>query len=167
MVPGYQEITQLYNLIENEESPFIIAKQGMQALESTLAKNEDLVQYAQFIKKALAVRILQNLKKFYCNLKFTRIMKLLSFYSGDENNWSSIETLLYECNREGLVKTVVDHNSESITFDKGVQVIESLQTFGTKLKKAFVATREVAFSDYNDKRNRIFQKVKEKIDEDT
>lgn len=77
-------------------------------------------------------------------------MKLLSFYNDSEvgNNWPQIETLLYECNREGLVKTVVDHNSESISFDKGVQVIESLVSFGTKLKKAFSATREVAYIDY-------------------
>lgn len=70
IVPGYPEISQLYNLIEHEESPFTIAKQGMKALESTLAKNEDLIQYAHFIKKALAVRILQKMKNYYRNLKF-------------------------------------------------------------------------------------------------
>lgn len=115
----------------------------------------------------MAVRILQKAKNFYRNLKFKTLSKLLSFY-GDENgeNWAAIESLVYECNREGLVKTVVDHRSGSISFDKQVEVLENLMQFGTKLRQAFITTREVTYAGHHDERNRIFMKVKEKIDEE-
>ena len=47
----------------------------------------------------------------------------MAFY---ERDWDKIETLLYECSRETLVKTVIDHRSMSISFDKEVEVIENL-----------------------------------------
>lgn len=45
----------------------------MEALKAVLSKNEDFAQYEQFIKKALAVRILQKAKNFYRNLKFVKL----------------------------------------------------------------------------------------------
>lgn len=87
------------------------------------------------------MRILQKSKNFYRNLKFRTITKLLSFYKKDEkceDNWANIEKLLYECSRETLVKTVIDHQSQSISFDKEVEVIENLVSFGNKLRQAFL-----------------------------
>jgi len=142
----------------------------MEALKATIEKNEDLAQYEPFIKKTLAVRILQKAKNFYRNLKFKTLAKLLSFYGegkSEEETWASVETLLYECNREGLVKTVIDHRSASISFNKQVEVIENLISFGNKLRKAFIQTRQVSYQGHADERNRIFMKVKEKIDEET
>ena len=140
LVIGYPEIAELFRLLEVEQSPFTISKEGIIALNSIVEKDDALAQYLPFIKKALAVRILQKSKNFYRNLKFTTLSKLLCFYEAekDQDNWANIEKLLYECSRETLVKTVIDHQSMSISFDKEVEVIENLVSFGNKLRKAFL-----------------------------
>jgi hypothetical protein len=58
---------------------------------------------------------------------------MLQFY----DNFEQIEVLLYECNREGLVKTVLNHENQSLTFDIEQEVSNNLQSFGQKLKDAF------------------------------
>ena len=88
-----------------EESPFVIAKKGKEDLEEILKENEELREYQPFIKKNLSVRILQKCKNYYKNLKLSTLKTLLTFYS----TFEEIELLLYECNREGLIKVVIDH----------------------------------------------------------
>ena len=89
-VPGYPEIAELFRLLEVEQSPFTISKEGIKALDAIVEKNEDLSQYQPFIKKALAVRILQKSKNFFRNLKFTTLSRLLSFYKQEKGkeNWA-------------------------------------------------------------------------------
>ena len=59
---------------------------------------------------------------------------LLGFYQTIEE----IEMLLYECNREGLVQTIIDYKTQSITFDQVIEVSSHLMDFGLKLKEAFL-----------------------------
>lgn len=91
----------LFNLIEHEESPFVISKKGKESLEKL---PESLSQYRPFIAKTLSVRILQKCKNFYKNMKLSKLQKMLHFY----NSLIDIEKLLYECNREGLVHTTIN-----------------------------------------------------------
>jgi hypothetical protein len=51
------EISVLFNLIENEESPFVISKKGKASMDK-LCKNPEFVKYQPFIQKTLSVRIL-------------------------------------------------------------------------------------------------------------
>jgi hypothetical protein len=98
-----------------------------------LATFPTFVSFVPLIKHTLAVRILQKSKAFYNNLTFATLQKTLEFY-GD---WEQIEGLLYQCNREGLIITVVDHANNTISFDREVQAAENLVNFGNKLRVAF------------------------------
>jgi len=56
----------------------------------------------------------------------------------------------------------------SISFDKEVEVIENLFSFGIKLRKAFLQTDLTAnFSTNLSKRSRIIKKVRDEIEEET
>ena len=94
-------------------------------------------------------------------MKFASLEKMLDFY-GD---WRKIETLVYECNREGLVCTIIDHRNKVISFDQNIEVAESLINFGAKLRTAFQRITEKR--THGMERARIFMKVKEKLDEET
>jgi len=161
LVSGIPQIPVIFKLIENEESPFKISQEGPKAMAEATKLNSKLKIYEPFILKRLAVRILQKCKNFYTNLKFATIEKHLSFYG----SWNKIEVLLYECNREGLVKTVLDHGNKAITFDQEVQIAENLVKFGRKLRTTFQKISEK--KNLGQERNRIFMKVKEKLDEET
>ena len=119
-------------MIEHEESPFIISKRGKAALEALCSESPDLAQYKAFIAKTLSVRILQKCKSFYKNMKMSKLLKMLQFY----DSMTDIETLLYECNREGLVHTTINYHCQgqgegSLTFNMETQVAENLYTFGS------------------------------------
>jgi hypothetical protein len=62
------------------------------------------------------------------------LKSLLGFYE----SFNSIEMLLYECNREGLVQTIINHETQSVTFDQEIEVQNNLVKFGFKLKDAFI-----------------------------
>lgn len=51
-------VANIFNLIEHEESPFIISKKGKEALEALCKENPALAIYRPFIIKTLSVRIL-------------------------------------------------------------------------------------------------------------
>ena len=110
---GNPAISQLFKLIESENSPFTICNQGCAALEQAIKVMPRLEMYQQFIKKTLAIRMLQKSKNFFTNIKFDSLTKMLSFFGG----WDMIEGLLYECNRIGLVMTITDHSKRVVTFD--------------------------------------------------
>lgn len=80
------------------------------------------------------------------------------------DNFETIETLLYECNNHNLIQTVIDHQSQSITFNQEVEVASNLMKFGLKLKEAFQKVQD-AMSEGKE-RERIFMKVKEKMEEE-
>ena len=161
VVEGNPEIKTLFDLIESEESPFKISKDGSAALASALAKNPALAKYEQFIKKTLAIRILQKSKNFFTNIRFKALEKQLAFFG----SWEKIESLLYECNRVDLVRTMIDHQNLMITFDQEIQVAENLRNFGNKLREVFQAVSYERMQGME--RSRIFMKVKEKLDEET
>jgi hypothetical protein len=142
----------LFNLIEREESPFVISKKGKQALDNL----SSLKQYKPFIAKILSVRILQKCKHFYKNMQLAKLQKMLSFY----DSVVDIERLLYECNREGLVHTTINfHEGEgSMTFNAEAQVAENLFIFGQQLRTVFHKVLD-ATAYGKDKRDRIFRKV--------
>ena len=62
----------------------------------------------------------------------------LSFFG----SWDKIEQLLFECNREGLISVLIDHENRVISFDQELQVAENLAAFGKKLRKAFAKIAE-------------------------
>lgn len=96
--PEYPHIQELFRLIEDEESPFIISKQGKAILDK-LSQQKDWAQYREFLTKTLSVRILQKCRNYFKNLKMSTLKSLLGFYE----SFNSVEVLLYECNREGLI----------------------------------------------------------------
>ena len=133
IVSNNPEVKTLFELIEVEESPFRMSKEGSATIASALQKNPALAKYETGIKKSLAIRILQKSKNFYTNVRFKALTKQLAFYG----SWDKIEALLFECNRLDLVKTVIDHQNQMITFDQEIQVAENLRNFGNKLREVF------------------------------
>jgi len=113
LVNGNPHINILFKIIEEENSPFTISSAGRNALEKSIECMPLLEKYSLYIKKTLAIRMLQKSKNFFTNIKFASLTKMLSFYG----EWDKIESLLYECNRLGLVMTISDHSSGIVTFD--------------------------------------------------
>mmetsp|Transcript_15948 Transcript_15948/g.24678 ORF Transcript_15948/g.24678 Transcript_15948/m.24678 type:complete len:474 (-) Transcript_15948:1461-2882(-) len=97
-----KSIQDLFALMENESSPFIISKKGKAALEA-ICKDERFAIYKPFIAKTLSVRILQKCKTFFKNMKMEKLAKMLPFF----DDMSAIESFLYWCNNESLVKTSI------------------------------------------------------------
>ena len=113
-VMGNPYVATLFKLVEFEESPFTISKQGSEALNKACEVMPNLEKYKPFIEKTLAIRIIQKCKNFFTNVKFASLNKMLAFYG----NWDKIEGLLYECNRLSLVITITDHAKKVTTFDQ-------------------------------------------------
>ena len=157
--PEYPHIQELFRLIEDEESPFIISKQGKAILDK-LSQQKDWAQYREFLTKTLSVRILQKCRNYFKNLKMSTLKSLLGFYE----SFNSVEVLLYECNREGLIQTIISHETQSVTFDQEVEVQNNLVRFGFKLKDAFLKVQEA--TSEGKERERIFMKVKEKMEQE-
>jgi len=67
-MPNCPALGNLFKLIEFEESPFKIAKNGPDYLAQVLKTFPDLEDYSSLIKRILAVRILQKSKAFYTTL---------------------------------------------------------------------------------------------------
>jgi len=124
------QVTELFNLIEREESPFTISKIGKNALETLCNDFPNLQKYKPFIAKSLSVRILQKCKNFYKNMKLSKLLKFLQFY----DNECEIEKLLYECNREGLLHTTLNYHTKQgeafLVFNPEAQVADNLAKFG-------------------------------------
>ena len=72
-VVGNPYIATLFKLVEFEESPFKICKEGSEALRKSIEVMPDLEKYAPFIQKTLAIRILQKCKNFFTNIKFASL----------------------------------------------------------------------------------------------
>jgi len=128
-------------------------------------ESPELARYKDLIAKTLSVRILQKCKNFYRNMRMSKLQKMLQFYSSA----TELEKLLYECNREGLVHTTINYHSNdgegSMTFNPEAQVAENLFTFGNQLRQVFQRVVE-ATTHGKTQRQRIFMKVKEKLDEE-
>jgi len=128
-----KHVSELFRLIEEEDSPFTISKQGKVSLDALCNENPALAGYRKFIERTLSVRILQKCKNFYRNMKLSKLAKMLHFYSPTD-----IERLLYECNREGLISTTISsQDGGSLTFNPEAQVADNLATFGNQLKIVF------------------------------
>jgi len=80
-----------------------------------------------------------------------------------------VERLLYELNRENLVHTTISYsgpkNEGFLTFNPESQVAENLFNFGQQLHQIFKLVEE-SHSQAKQQRTRVFQKVKEKLDEE-
>jgi hypothetical protein len=68
-----KHVKDLFDLIEHEESPFVISKKGKEALDGLCTQNQALVKYRPFIIKSLSVRILQKCKSYYKNMKMSKL----------------------------------------------------------------------------------------------
>jgi 3-dehydroquinate dehydratase len=160
-----QQVTELFNLIEKEESPFTISKVGKNALKTLCDDFPNLEKYKPFIAKSLSVRILQKCKNFYKNMKLSKLLKLLQFYKSE----SEIEKLLYECNREGLLYTTLNYHTKQgeafLVFNPEAQVAENLAKFGDQLKEVFQKVHEVHAKGHS-QRERFFGKAKDKIEDE-
>jgi len=99
-------VSDLFELIETEESPFVIAKKGKIALDE-ICKDPAFTQYKSFIEKTLSVRILQKCKSFYKTMKLSKLTKMLTFCK----SVTEVEVLLGDCNREDLVHTIINYHS--------------------------------------------------------
>ena len=121
-----KHVQTLFELIEQEESPVIIAKKAKEAV----AALKD-TQYKHFIDRSLVVRILQACKNFYSNMRLDRLAKLLSF-SSFYTDEVSITELLFQCNREQLLFTKVTYSDKGafLTFNQEANVAEGLFKFG-------------------------------------
>lgn len=91
---------------------------------------------------------------------------MLQFYESTKD----IEKLLYDCNRDGLVHTTLNYHvladgDGCLTFNPEAQVAENLFSFGDDLGKVFQKVVEVT-THGKTQRQRIFMKVKEKLDEE-
>lgn len=82
---------------------------------------------------------------------------------------TEIEKLLYECNREGLVHTTIQYGSTAeegaLGFSGEARVAENLFCFADQMKHIFQRVVE-ATTHGKTQRQRIFMKVKEKLDEE-
>jgi hypothetical protein len=156
----FPEVQELFRLIEEEESPFTISKKGKAIIDKLVSKDSSWAQYREFLVKTLSVRILQKCRNYFKNLKMSTLKNLLQFY----DKFESIEFLLYECNREGLVQTILNHQTQSITFDQEIEVSNNLIRFGLKLREAFQRVQEA--TSEGKERERIFMKVKEKMEQE-
>jgi hypothetical protein len=112
--------------------------------------------------KILSVGILQKARNYFKNLKLQTLKNMLIFY----DSFSSIESLLYECTSESLVRTVLNQETASVIFDQEVEVTGNLVRFGHKLKTAFQLVQQTQEEPGNKERERIFLKVKEKIEQE-
>ena len=61
---------------------------------------------------------------------------------------------------------MLNHETSSVTFDQEVEVTTNLVKFGHKLKTAFQLVQEATSSEGGRERERIFMKVKEKIEQE-
>ena len=156
----FLDVQELFRLIEDEESPFVISKKGKETIDNIVKSNSQWAQYRDFLVKTLSVRILQKCRNYFKNLKMVTLKKLLQFYE----NFNAIELLLYECNREGLVQTIVSHENQSVTFDQEIEVSSNLLKFGQKLRVAFQKVQDI--TSEGKERERIFMKVKEKMEDE-
>ena len=82
------------------------------------------------------------------------IWPFLHFERELELSLAHFEGLLFQCNREGLIITVVDHANKTIAFDREVQAAENLVNFGNKLRVAFSRIAET--KTQGGERTRIF-----------
>lgn len=159
-------IAKLFELVEHEQSPFAIAKSAKAALD-LLAKDKNLAKYGAFVARSLAVRVLQKCKNFYSTMYIDKLKKLLAFspYFSTE---TAITQLLFECNREELLFTTTsyaDPKGALLTFNAEARVVEGLFNFGDKLRDVFQEIK-AATTHGRQQRQRIFLKVKEKLDEE-
>jgi len=82
LLPSASEsVQELYTLMESEPSPFIISKKGKAALDTLCKENPKFEMYKPFIEKTLSVRVLQKCKVFFKNMKVSKLLKMLSFFS--------------------------------------------------------------------------------------
>ena len=65
-------------MIDEQESPFIISRKGPKILEDLMQKNKDWSVYLPFLKKILAIRILQKCRNYYKSLKLEKLESLLT-----------------------------------------------------------------------------------------
>jgi translation initiation factor 3 subunit A len=76
--PEFPEVQELFNLIEDEESPFVISKKGKAIIDKLAqSKNANISQYRDFLVKTLSVRILQKCRNYFKNLKMSTLKNLL------------------------------------------------------------------------------------------
>ena len=117
-----EHINELFNLIENENSPFVISKRGKAALDALCKEKSVYQMYRRCIQRSLSVRIVQKCRSFYKNMKLSKLQTLLQFYA----SVPEVEKLLYEFNRENLVHTTISYenakNEGFLTFNPESQV---------------------------------------------
>jgi len=154
-----KDIQALYELIEVEQSPFTISKECGPLLDRCLPGDMQK-KYKHFLLKTLAVRVIQKCKTYFKSMKLDYLTQLLAFYGGKDH----VETLLYECNREGLVNTVIDHQANSLTFDVQEETAENLLKYGDALRKVHQKVSQAM--EAAESRKRIFAKVKEQMIEE-
>lgn len=75
--PEFLDVQELFRLIEDEESPFVISKKGKETIDNIVKSNSQWAQYRDFLVKTLSVRILQKCRNYFKNLKMVTLKKLL------------------------------------------------------------------------------------------
>jgi D-aminopeptidase len=68
-----KHVNALFDLIEHEQSPFTISKNGKVAIELLVKEAPHLASYVPFIKRSLSIRILQKCRNFYHNMKLSKL----------------------------------------------------------------------------------------------
>lgn len=98
----------MFNLIENEQSPFVISRKGKTAVENL--KDAKITMYRDIIVKNLSLRIIQQCRNFYKNIKLSRLLTFLPFYKTE----SEVERLIFEFNKDNLIHTTISFNENGV-----------------------------------------------------
>lgn len=130
-----EPVSQLFNLFQNERSPFAISRKGQTAIENLFKANPEYELYRESLTRALSVRIINACKNFYNNIKISKLLTLLPFH----NTETEVERLIFELNNEEILFTTISFsdNLGVITFNPKFQVTEKLFNFGQQLHDIF------------------------------
>lgn len=88
-------MTQLFNLIEKERSPFMIARKSKVAVDALIKEHPEYEVFRESITRNLSLRIIQTCKNFFTNIKLSKLLTLLPFNSTEVE----VERLVFEFNR--------------------------------------------------------------------
>jgi len=142
-----ENISELFDLFENEKNPLKIARRGSKIIEEI--KNQNYRNnYMDSISKNLIIKTLANLSNLYESISFTRLKSILNWVDPDD-----LENIILENSRLGLISCSLDHENDMILFKikKNIQnnLNEKFLNFLNSIEKI---GSEIIFNDIKNKK---------------
>jgi len=106
-----EDIVKIYRLFEEEVNPILIAREGLKLIKQ-LSVNEEIKKYCTVIKKNLVIKCLILMRNVYENITFERLSKIFN----NEFEFESLENLIIENTKEGILTCSIDHSKNLIRF---------------------------------------------------